>query len=106
VINFEGDNPLTVNLMLTFLYTGDYHYSSLEQPNVLPLMLHAEIYILTDKYRIPTLMRIAENKYKRVHFVNQSLEDYFLSIPEVYVLPTSAGPTKYSPVSCSGKSQL
>jgi hypothetical protein len=80
-----------VNLMLTFLYTGDYDYSSLEQPNVMPLMLQAKIYTLADKYWIPTLMRLAENKYKRVLATNSSLEDYFLSIPEVYILPTSAG---------------
>jgi hypothetical protein len=91
VINLEEDDPLMVNLMLTFLYTSDYDYSSLEQPNSMPLMLHTNIYILADKYQIPTLMRLAENKYKRVLSTKPNLEDYFLSIPQVYILPTSAG---------------
>lgn len=77
--------------MLTFLYTGDYDYSSLEKPAVMPLMLHAKMYTLADKYQIPTLMRHAEYRYKQVLGCSPGLEDYFLSIPDVYAPPASTG---------------
>lgn len=103
MIKLDGDDPMTVNLMLNYLYTGGYDYSvseqpesleqsdSLEQRKILPLTLHVKMYILADKYQIPALMRLAENKYQNALCSSLSIEEYFQSIPEVYLLPSSAG---------------
>ena len=51
MINLEGDDPMTVNLMLNFLYSADYDWSP-ELSDVIPLKLHAQMYKLGDKYQI------------------------------------------------------
>jgi len=91
VIELEEDDAQLVNLMLTFLYTGDYEYTSPEELNVTPLTFHARMYTLADKYIVPPLIRAAEKKYEYALGNGPKLDDYFLSIPGAYTPPASIG---------------
>jgi Zn finger protein HypA/HybF involved in hydrogenase expression len=90
VMNLEDDDPLMVDLMLTFLYTADYNCSP-DQFKAMPLQLHAQMYTLADKYQISELADLSKRKYANVLMKNQNLEDYLLSIPEVHLSLASSG---------------
>jgi len=84
--------------MLNFLYSGDYH-SDVEAVNVLPLLLHAQMLKLGDKYQIPSLVICAQRKYSNAVQEEPKHNDYLSSIPELYMTSASGAEARAVAVS-------
>jgi len=83
VINLEDDDPDAVKLMLKFLYTGDYPYHN-------ELCTAVEIYVLADKYDLPTLARIVAERFKKDGLGEYELSVFIEAVRTIY-LKTSNG---------------
>ncbi|KAF5235630.1 hypothetical protein FANTH_11649 [Fusarium anthophilum] len=62
IIEIEDFDANIVEAMLRFVYFFDYDVP----PNTLPMMFHAEVYQIGDKYGIDPLKKQAVNKFERV----------------------------------------
>jgi len=100
-VNLEGDDPYTIERMLSYLYTLDYSDNSAVRP-LLPtgqnwplllsneesksvLELDAQVYAIAEKYDISGLKDLAKHKYK-LALGNCSGGDFLRSIQQVYQL--------------------
>lgn len=75
--------------MLRYFYTGRYT-EPMNESKGLPLQLHAQVltYNLADKYDIPTLMRLAEKKFRSTLDQGPTPEEYLSVVSDVYSIPT------------------
>ncbi|OBT61034.1 hypothetical protein VE03_09604 [Pseudogymnoascus sp. 23342-1-I1] len=98
IINLKDDNPFAVNLMVDFLYTGDYvadidadepHRATRSNPDhpstIGKLRTHAQLYCLADKYDIKALLEVARLKYQGCLQSGNVFNEFLSSIPEVYL---------------------
>ena len=75
--------------MLKYFYTGKYN-EPINESKDLRLQLHVQVltYILADKYDIPTLMGLAEKKFKATLDRCPPVEAYLSVVRDVYNIPT------------------
>ncbi|GKU07565.1 kelch 21 [Fusarium langsethiae] len=90
--NLMSDQPDMVQLMVDYLYTGDYSVD-MDGPNEddascvsISLSTHAVMYSLGDKYDIEGLRNLSAKKYCSELHGSLSTADFFSSIPYVYAL--------------------
>lgn len=58
------DEPTAITALIDFLYTCDYHLDSCTTAaNNTPLLTHAKVFTVADKYCLPLLQRLATNKF-------------------------------------------
>ncbi|CAG1960134.1 unnamed protein product [Fusarium graminearum] len=90
--NLMSDHPDMVQLMVDYLYTGDYSVdidgTSEEDAGYAStaLSIHAVMYSLGDKYDIEGLRNVSTKKYCTELHGTLSTDDFFSSIPFVYGL--------------------
>jgi hypothetical protein len=81
-----------VQLMVDYLYTGDYSLETDEtdqEPDTYSdssLSIHAIMYSIGDKYDIEGLRRLSTRKYCEALQRDLYINDFFASIPYVYAL--------------------
>jgi len=55
------DEPSAITALIEFLYTCDYHLD--DSSSSTPLLTHAKVYTIADKYCLPLLQQLATNKF-------------------------------------------
>ncbi|OBS25166.1 hypothetical protein FPOA_05701 [Fusarium poae] len=99
-----SDQPEMVQLMVDYLYTGDYSVdmngASEEDTgyNSAALSTHAVMYSLGDKYDIEGLRNLSTQKYCSELHGSLSTNDFFSSIPYVYTLTPESSRDLRDPV--------
>ncbi|TKA79406.1 hypothetical protein B0A49_03345 [Cryomyces minteri] len=63
VIDLEDDDAEAVRAMVHYLYHSDYKHEDHKGPAG-PLVLHAHVYAIADKYDIPALQTLAEDHFE------------------------------------------
>jgi len=77
--------------MLKYFYTGKYNEPINESKDLrLQLQVHVLTYNLADKYNVPTLMELAEKRFKSSLGGGPTLEEYLSVVSDVYTIPPSA----------------
>lgn len=90
VIDLDDDDPVLVEIMLKYFYTGKYNEPINESEELrLPLQIQVLTYNLADKYDIPALMGLAEEKFKSTLSGGPIPEEYLSVVSDVYTIPTS-----------------
>ncbi|KAK0113072.1 hypothetical protein ONS95_014778 [Cadophora gregata] len=89
VIDLDDDDPVAVEIMLKYFYTGKYN-EPINESKELHLQLQAQVltYTLADKYDIPTLMGLAEKRFKSTLDQGPTPEEYLSVVSDVYTVPT------------------
>ncbi|KAF8856918.1 hypothetical protein BDZ45DRAFT_653565 [Acephala macrosclerotiorum] len=92
VIDLDDDDPVPVEIMLKYFYTGKYN-EPINESKELRLQLQAQVltYNLADKYDVPTLMGLAEKRFKSTLGGGSTPEEYLSVVSDVYTIST---PTK------------
>lgn len=84
-MDLPEDDPVVVHEMLRYLYTADYQEEhTAEHPCLTPLLLTIHIHTMADKYNIPGLTQLAEDKYYKRAAEEWKTEDFANSIEEMY----------------------
>lgn len=75
--------------MLKYFYTGKYN-EPLDESEELHLKLQVQVltYNLADKYDVPTLMGLAEKRFKASLGAGPTTEEYLSVVADVYTIPT------------------
>jgi speckle-type POZ protein len=89
VIDLDEDDPVPVEVMLNYFYTGKYNEPINESKDLL-LQLQVQVltYNLADKYDVPTLMELAEKQFKATLEKGPTAEEYLSVIRDAYNIPT------------------
>lgn len=90
IIDLDDDNPIPVEVMLKYFYTGEYNepINENEGPG-LQLQVQVLTYNLADKYDVPTLMGLAEKRFKTTIDSGPAIQDFLFMVADVYAIPTS-----------------
>ena len=84
----EDDDPKSVEIMLGYLYTGQYNKSLDENEELRrQLLIQALTYNLADKYDIPALMELAKKRFKATLSRTPTLGEYLSIVSDVYTMP-------------------
>jgi len=83
-ITLEEDTPEVVDAMLRFMYHFNYDEGSFLQARSSPMVFHAEVYGIADKYDIPFLATYAKEKFKEAISTGWDKEDFPQAILEAY----------------------
>jgi hypothetical protein len=90
VIDLEDDDPVPVEIMLKYFYTGKYNETISEIKDLRPqLQVQVLTYNLADKYDVPALMALAGKRFKSTLNEGPTPEEYLSAISDVYTIPTS-----------------
>ncbi|KAF4630120.1 hypothetical protein G7Y89_g8023 [Cudoniella acicularis] len=89
VVDLNDDDPVPVEIMLKYFYTGKYN-ELINESKELRLQLQVQVltYNLADKYDIPTLMGLAEKRFKSTFDGGPTQEEYLSVVSDVYTIPT------------------
>ena len=91
VIDLDNDEPIPVEMMLKYFYTGKYNEPVNETKEPRPhLQIQVQTYILADKYDVPTLMGLIEKKFRSTLGKGLAPEEYLSVVSNVYTIPTPA----------------
>jgi len=61
IVEMPEDEPSAITALIEFLYTCDYHLDN--SSSATPLLTHAKVYTIADKYCLPLLQHLATNKF-------------------------------------------
>ncbi|CZR63634.1 uncharacterized protein PAC_13531 [Phialocephala subalpina] len=90
VIDLDDDDPVPVEIMLKYFYTGKYNEPIYESEKLgLQLQVQVLTYILADKYDVPTLMGLAQKMFKSTLSGGATSEEYLSVVSDVYAISTS-----------------
>ena len=85
ILQLEHDDPVTVERMITFFYTGKYDHGSFPCSTVGDiLMAHTLVYSIADKYDIKGLKVLAKAKFEYLARVAWSCGDYLAVVAQVF----------------------
>jgi speckle-type POZ protein len=89
IIDLDDDDPVPVEVMLKYFYTGKYN-EPIDESKGMRFQLHVQVltYNLADKYDVPTLMGLAEQKFKATLNSWPLAGDYLSAVRDVYTIPT------------------
>jgi hypothetical protein len=88
-IDLDDDDPVPVEVMLKYFYTGRYNEPTNESKDLrLQLKVQVLTYNLADKYDVPTLMGLAERKFKYTLDKRPPAEEYLSVVRYAYIIPT------------------
>jgi hypothetical protein len=83
VIDLEDDDPVPVEIMLKYFYTGKYNEPISEIKDLRPqLQVQVLTYNLADKYDVPALMALAGKRFKSTLNEGPTPEEYLSAISE------------------------
>jgi hypothetical protein len=90
IIDLDDDDPVPVEVMLKYFYTGKYN-EPINESEELRLQLQVQVltYNLADKYDIPTLMGLAGKRFKTTLGGGATTKEYLSVVADVYTIPTS-----------------
>jgi hypothetical protein len=90
VIDLDDDDPIPVEIMLKYFYTGKYNepINESEDPCI-QLQVPVLTYNLADKYDVPTLMGLTEERFKITLGAGAATEEFLSVVTDVYNFPTS-----------------
>ncbi|OXV07803.1 hypothetical protein Egran_04433, partial [Elaphomyces granulatus] len=84
-IKLAGDEPLVVEAMLQALYDGDYvGIEEKEEFLENPLVFHAKVYAIGEKYDIAPLKDLAQTKTENILTLEWTPTYFFAAVNEVY----------------------
>ncbi|TEY28519.1 hypothetical protein BOTCAL_1019g00010 [Botryotinia calthae] len=90
VIELNDDDPVSVEIMLKYFYTGTYKEQIVEGKKLcLNLKVQVLTYNLADKYDVPNLMGLLKRKFESTLDAGPALEEFLSVVSDVYVIPTS-----------------
>jgi hypothetical protein len=90
VIDLDDDDPIPVEVMLKYFYTGKYNEPINESEDLrLQLQVQVLTYNLADKYDVPTLMGLTEKRFKITLGPGTATEEFLSVVADVYTIPTS-----------------
>ncbi len=89
IIDLDDDDPVPVEVMLKYFYTGKYNEPINESKDVrLQLQVQVLTYNLADKYDVPALMGLAKEQFKATLKKGPTAEEYLSVIRYAYNIPT------------------
>lgn len=70
--------------MLEFMYRFDYDAGGSDQDSVSPLIFHAKVYSIADKYEVLVLKSQAREKFAKLVRTSWDMDDFPYAITEIY----------------------
>lgn len=85
-ISLEDDEPLVIKEMLRYLYTGQYNDDDggTPEPPLPSLLFNVHLHIMGDKYDIPDLCKVAEERFAATAGDKWYTTDFANAIAEIY----------------------
>ncbi|PMD15375.1 hypothetical protein NA56DRAFT_753909 [Hyaloscypha hepaticicola] len=88
IIDLDDDDPVPVEVMLKYFYTGKYNEPINESKDLrLQLQVQVLTYNLADKYDLPTLMELAAEKFRNTLNEGSTAEEYLSVVRNAYIIP-------------------
>ena len=84
ILRLEHDDPVTVERMLKFLYTGKYDHGDFNSSVCQILMASTLVYSIADKYDIKGLKMLAKAKFESRASLAWGCEDYPAVVAKVF----------------------
>ncbi|TVY24589.1 hypothetical protein LHYA1_G006306 [Lachnellula hyalina] len=90
VIDLDDDDPVAVEILLKYFYTGKYN-EPIDEMKELRQQLQVQVltYNLADKYDVLALMGLAAKRFKSTLNDGPTTVEYLSVISDVYAIPTS-----------------
>ncbi|PVH90219.1 hypothetical protein DM02DRAFT_548234, partial [Periconia macrospinosa] len=82
IIDLQGDEVCAIEAMLEFMYTHDYN--AIGEGSSSPMLFNIKVYSLADKYDVPELKSLAENKFKDAVENCWDMDDFPYAIIQAY----------------------
>ncbi|EAW06333.1 BTB/POZ domain protein [Aspergillus clavatus NRRL 1] len=84
VVRLEDDDPRAVEAMINFLYGFDYNSIGRDRERVSPMLFHAKVYQVGDKYDVPKLKEQARTEFAAAIQTDWDMDDFPLAIAGAY----------------------
>lgn len=87
MMNMDDDDPIAVNIMLKYFYSGKYHEPSADmRDGRSQLYFQVLTYILADKYDIPDLLLVVMKVFQSTLESKPTAAEFLMTVSNVYMM--------------------